>query len=133
MPRHGLEQLERACHRERQDDPVRLRQGQCALGGRGGRALVTEFAVRERCQQVCLNDCHVADSRSYPVQGIADRGESGGRVALGEADSRARIADLGGACQIRIECCQRGPGLAELPESRLGGQPPARQLTRQRM
>jgi len=67
MRRHGLEQVERACHRERQDDPVRLRQGQCALGGRGGRALVTEFAVRERCQQVCLNDCHVADGRSYPV------------------------------------------------------------------
>src|SRR5580700_5253961 len=119
MPRHGFEQLKRACYREWQDKPVRLRQGQCALGGRGGSALIAEFAVRERRQQVCLNDGHVTDGWSYAVQDILHRSESGGRVALGEADGRPGITDLARACQAVVQCCERRPGLAELPEPRL--------------
>jgi hypothetical protein len=61
MRRHGFEQLTRACYRERQDKPVRLRQGQCALGGRDGSALIAEFAMRERRQQICLDDGHITD------------------------------------------------------------------------
>jgi hypothetical protein len=79
--------------------------------------------VRERGQEICLNDGHVADGRSYPVQDILGRGESGGRVALGEADGRTGIGDLARACQFRVKCCERGSGLAELPEPSLGGQP----------
>ncbi len=47
VPRHGLEQLNRARHRERQDEPVRLRQGQRPLDGGEGGAALAEFAVRE--------------------------------------------------------------------------------------
>jgi hypothetical protein len=40
VPRQGLEQLPGACHHERQDQPVWLRQGQRPFGGlRGERAL----------------------------------------------------------------------------------------------
>ncbi len=45
MPRHSLQQLKCARHRERQDEPVRLRRGQGAFGGDGGSALVAEFAA----------------------------------------------------------------------------------------
>jgi hypothetical protein len=91
---------------------------------------VAEFVVGERGQEVRFNDCYIADSRSYPGEDIPERVESSGGAALGEADGRAGITDLGGACRFRVECCQRGPGLAELPEPGMGGQPPARQLMR---
>src|SRR5260370_41640783 len=107
MPRYGLEMLKGARHRERQDEPVRLRQGQCALDGCEGSALVAEFAVRERCQEVSVNHRHVADYRSHPVEDILDHGESGGWVAPGQADGPASISELAEACQVGIECCQR--------------------------
>ncbi len=133
MPRHGLEQLTRAGHRERQDEPVRLRQGQCVLDGRDNGALVAEFTVRECRQEVRVHDGHVADGRGRPVQDTSQRGESGGRIALGKGDGRAGINDLAAAGQFGVEVRQRGPGLAELPEAGLGGQPEAGDLGRQRV
>ena len=51
-----------------------------------------------------------------PAQDAANRGESGGGVTLGEADGRASIVSLPQSGKVVIECGQRGPGLAELPE-----------------
>jgi hypothetical protein len=45
--RQLLEQIARAGHRERQDQPVSPGQGQRALGGLARRALITERAVGE--------------------------------------------------------------------------------------
>jgi hypothetical protein len=70
---------------------------------------------------VRLNDSHISDHRSYPACNPLDRGQGSRWVAFREADSRARIIDLTGASQIRIERCQRGPGFAELPKPGLGG------------
>src|ERR1700722_220076 len=94
MPRHGLEQLERAGYRERQDEPVRLREAQRALRGRGGCALVPEPAVRERREPVSLHDGHIPDGRRCPGQDVSYGGESAGWVAFGEAEGLAGIADL---------------------------------------
>ena len=121
MPWDGLEQLECARHRERQHEPVWLRQGQCELGGRDGSALVAKFAVRNRRQQIRLNDCDVADDGCCPVHNVLGCGESRGRVPLGQGDNRPGISDLAGACQLRIEYCQRRAGLTELPEPSLRG------------
>ena len=46
----------RARHRERQDQPVRLGEGERAFGGLVRRALVTELTVGEPGQQVRLHD-----------------------------------------------------------------------------
>ena len=83
--------------------------------------VVDEFAVRECCEEVRLNDCHVSDGWGLAVKDILDGGQGSFRVALGEADSRAGIPDLGVGGQFRIEGRQRGPGLAELSETGLGG------------
>jgi hypothetical protein len=56
VPGQRLQQLGRARHRERQDQPVRLRQGQRPLRRLVRRALVTEFPVGEPGQQVGLHD-----------------------------------------------------------------------------
>jgi hypothetical protein len=47
MPRQGLEQLLRAFHRERQDELIRLADGECVLGGMVRRVLVTELTTGE--------------------------------------------------------------------------------------
>ncbi len=65
-----------------------------ALHGRAGSALVAELAVRERGQQVRLDDGHISDHRRFAAQNTLDRGQGGRRVAFGEADGRARIVDL---------------------------------------
>ncbi len=61
MLRQSLEQWLRARHRERQDEPVRFGEGECAVGGLVRRALVTELTVGEPGQQVSLYDCDVTD------------------------------------------------------------------------
>ena len=49
--RQRLQQLPGAGHRERQDQPVRLGEGQRAFGGLVRRALVAELTVGEPGQQ----------------------------------------------------------------------------------
>ena len=59
-----------ARHRERQDQPVRLRQGQRAFGRLVRRALVTELAMGEPGQQVRLHDRDVSEDRGRAIQNI---------------------------------------------------------------
>jgi glyoxylase-like metal-dependent hydrolase (beta-lactamase superfamily II) len=62
MPRQRLEQLAGARHRERQDQPVRLRQGQRPLGRLVRRTQVTELTMGEPGQQLSLDDRDVTDA-----------------------------------------------------------------------
>ena len=133
MPRQRLEQLGRAGHRERQDQPVGLGQGQRAFGRLVRRALVTELAVGEPGQQVSLHDRDVPEDRCRAIQNIGHRVESRGRIAFREADHRAGVTDLAGAGPLVIERRERGAGLAGHPEAGLGGQQPAGHLARQRL
>ena len=64
MPWQRLEELPGAGHRERQDQPVGLRQGQRPFRRLVGRALVTELTVGEPGQQVGLRDRCVTEDRS---------------------------------------------------------------------
>ena len=45
-------------------------------------------------QQLRLDDGDVPDDRRRAIEDIGQRAESSGRIALGEADHRAGIADL---------------------------------------
>ena len=73
MPRQGLEQLPGTRHRERQDQPVSLRQSEGVLDGLVGRALVTELTMGEPGQQVRLHDGDVTDNRGRAIQHILHR------------------------------------------------------------
>jgi hypothetical protein len=97
VPRHVLEQLPGVRHQERQDGPVRLGEGECALGGLVRRLLVTEFPVGEPGDQMSFHHREVPDDRCGAVQDIPQRAESRGRIAVGEADHRAGVADFAGA------------------------------------
>ena len=68
MRRQRLEELARTGHRERQDQPVRLGQGQRPVGRLAGRALVAERTVGEPGQQARLHDGDVADNRGGAVE-----------------------------------------------------------------
>jgi hypothetical protein len=125
MPGKRLEQFPGARHRERQDQSVRLRQGQRAFGRLVGRALVTEFAMSESGQQVRLHDRDVSKDRGRAIQNIGHRAEGSGRVAFREADHGAGIADLAGAGPPVIQRREQGTGLAGHPEAGLGGRQPA--------
>ena len=88
--RQGLEQLPRERHRERQDQPVSLRQRQRALGRLVRRALITELAVGEPGQQVRLHGGDVADNRGGAVEHRLhrDRGLPPGRLPPGRSPRR---------------------------------------------
>ena len=116
---------------ERQDGPVRLGEGQRAFGGLVRRALVTEFTVGQPGEQVSLHDREVPDDRCGAVQDVPQRAEGRGRIAFGEADHRAGVADFARAGPLVIERRERGAGLAGHPEAGLGGQQPAGHLARQ--
>jgi hypothetical protein len=75
MPRQRLQQLPGARHRERQDQPVRLSQGQRAFRSLVRRALVTELTVGEPGQQVSLDDRYVTDDWGGAVQNTGQRAE----------------------------------------------------------
>ena len=84
-----------AGHRERQDQPVGLGQGERAFGGLVRRALVTERTVGERGQQVGLDDRDVPDDRCRAIENIGQRVESSrpdrlrrGRSPRGHCGSR---------------------------------------------
>ena len=94
-------------------------------------AMLPRHLVDQRGRKVAIG--HVTDDWRRAVQDFVHRGESSVRVALGEADDRPGITDLARAGQAVVQCCQRLPGLAELPEAGLGGQPEASQLARQRV
>ena len=106
----------RARHHERQDQPVRLGEGQRALGGLVRRALVTELTVGQPGQQVSLHDRDVPDDRCRAVQDVLHRAQGPGRIAFREADHRAGVADLARAGPLVIERRERGAGLAGHPE-----------------
>src|SRR5580698_11094920 len=97
MPWQGLEQLPGERHRERQDEPVSLRQGQCAFRGPVRRALVTEFTMGEPGEQVRLHDRDVTDDRGRAIENMLQRGQGSGRIAFREADHREGITYLTGA------------------------------------
>jgi hypothetical protein len=75
MPRQRFEQLPGARHREGQDQPVGLGQGQGTFGGLVRRALVTELTMGEPGQQLRLHDRDVPDDRGRAVQNILHRGQ----------------------------------------------------------
>ena len=75
MPRQRLQQLPGARHRERQDQPVGLGQGQRPFGRLVRRTLVTELTVGEPGQQLSLDDRDVTDNRRRAVQHVPHRAE----------------------------------------------------------
>ena len=92
--RQRLKQLSGTGHRERQDQPVRLGQGERALDRLACRALVPELTVGEPGQQTRLHGGDVADDRGGAVEHRPHRAQGVRRVAVGQADDRAGIADL---------------------------------------
>ncbi len=133
MPGQRLEQLPGARHRERQDQPVRLRQGQCAFSRLVRRALVTEFTIGEPGEQVRFNNRDVTEDRGRAIENIVQRAQGSGRIAFRETDHRAGITYLTGAGPLVIERREAGAGLAGQPEAGLGGHHPAGHLARQRL
>jgi hypothetical protein len=131
VPRQGLEQLPCARHGERQDQPVRLGQGEGAFGSLVRGALVAERTVGEPGQQLGFDDRDVPDDRCRAVENLGQRAERSGWVAFREADHRAGIADFAGVGPLVIECREAGAGLAGEPEAGLGGQQPAGHLAGQ--
>jgi hypothetical protein len=127
MPGQRLQQPGRAGHRERQDQPVRFRQGQRPFRRLAGRALVPELVVSEPGQQVRLHDRGPED-RGGAVQHASHRGQRPGRIAFGEADHRAGVPDLTGARPLVIQRRQRGAGLVRQSGAGLGGQQPGGHL-----
>jgi hypothetical protein len=89
MPRRGLEQLLRACHRERQDELIRLGDGKCVPGGMVRRVLVTELTMGEGGKQLSLHDRDVADGRCHAVQDRLHRAGGFCQFAFREADPRS--------------------------------------------
>ena len=133
MPRQGLEQLAGARHRERQDQPVSLRQGQRPFSRLVRRALVTELTMGEPGEQVRLHDRDVTDDRGRAIENILQHAQSFGRIAFRETDHRAGITDLTGAGPLVIDRREHRAGFAGPPEAGLGGQHPAGHLARQRV
>ena len=87
----------------------------------------------QRGQQLGFNDRDVPDDRCRAIEDIGQRAEGSGRIALGEADRRASIADLARVRLLVGEGREGGAGLAGHPEAGLGGQDPAGHLARQRV
>jgi len=58
MPRQRRQLLPGTRHRERQHQPISLRQGQSALGRLIRRALVPQLTAGHPGQQVSLDHCH---------------------------------------------------------------------------
>ncbi len=85
MPGQRLEQLAGARHRERQDQPVRLRQGQRSFSRLVRRALVTELTMGEPGEQVRLDDRDVTEDRCRAIQHIPHRAQGPGRIAFRES------------------------------------------------
>jgi hypothetical protein len=76
---------------ERQDQPVRLREGKGTLGCRVRRALVAERTVGQRGQQLGFNEGDVPDDRCRAVQNTGQRAQGRGRFAFRQADHRVGI------------------------------------------
>jgi hypothetical protein len=68
-----------------------------------------------------------------PVQHLPQRGERSRRIAVGQADHRAGIADLARLGPLVVQRCQRRERLAGHPETGLRGHQPAGHLARERM
>ena len=116
VPRQGLEQLACARHGERQDQPVRLGEGEGVFGCRVRGALVAEGTVGERGQQLGFDDRDVPDDRCRAVEDVGQHAERSGRIALGEADHRPGIAELARVRLLVSEGRERGadiPGYIE--------------------
>jgi hypothetical protein len=116
VPGQRLEQAGRAGHRERQDQPVGLRQGQRAFGGLVRCALVTELTMSQPGEQLRLNDRDVTKDRCRAIEHIVQRVQGAGRIAFREADHRAGIEYLSRAGPLVIERREAGAGFAGAPE-----------------
>ncbi len=133
MPRQSLEQLPRTGHRERQDHPLRLGEGERAFRGLARRAPVTKLIVRQSAHQQRFNACHVADKRNRAIENTRQFTKSPGRIAFREEHHRAGSANFAGASLLGGKRLERFAGLARHPEAGLRGQQPAADLGRERV